>query len=56
MSFNPVLQIDDIEIMDEITTDEIIQLIEISGSFDWLNNFEEDIYTLSDGDKVRWLI
>jgi hypothetical protein len=54
MSFDLELPNYDYILMDEITATEITQLIEMSGSFDWLNNREEDIHSLSDGDEVRW--
>lgn len=37
---------------DEPTSEEIMSLIETSGSFDFWNNPEEDIYNLNDGKEV----
>ena len=39
---------------DDISTDELMQLVESSGSFDWLDSEFEDGYTIRDGDKVQW--
>ncbi|MFV1976276.1 MAG: hypothetical protein ACC651_11050 [Candidatus Scalindua sp.] len=36
----------------ELTDEEIITLAEKSGSFDFLNDPEEDIYSLSDGTPI----
>ena len=40
---------------DDISTQELLQLVTGSGSFDWLNAKEEDIYSIKDGEAVEWL-
>ena len=37
---------------DDISTPELIQLVENSGSFDWLDAKEEDVYSLEDGIRL----
>lgn len=39
---------------DDISSEELIQLVTDSGSFDWLDAPEEDIYSLTDGKAVQW--
>ena len=39
---------------DDISTDELMKLVENSGSFDWLDSEFEDLYTIKDGDEVQW--
>jgi len=39
---------------DDISTDELMQLVESSGSFKWLDSEFEDGYTIRDGDEVQW--
>ena len=39
---------------DDISTQELLQLVTGSGSFDWLNAKEEDIYSIKDGEAVGW--
>ncbi|MDZ7341989.1 MAG: hypothetical protein ONB27_11595 [candidate division KSB1 bacterium] len=39
---------------DDISTDELMQLVENSGSFRWLDSEFEDVYTIRDGDEVQW--
>ena len=39
---------------DDISTNELMQLVENSGSFDWLDSEFEDGYTIRDGDEVQW--
>lgn len=39
---------------DDISTDELMQLVESSGSFKWLDSEFEDVYTIRDGDEVQW--
>jgi len=39
---------------DDISTDELMQLIENAGSFKWLDSEFEDVYTIRDGDEVQW--
>ncbi|MFQ5605618.1 MAG: hypothetical protein ACE5HS_20290 [bacterium] len=39
---------------DDIPTKELMQLVEDSGSFDWLDSESEDLYSLEDGEAVKW--
>ena len=39
---------------EDISSEELIQLIADSGSFDWLDAPEEDIYSITDGKAVQW--
>lgn len=39
---------------DDIPTEELMQLVENAGSFDWLDAAEEDVYSTEDGAEVRW--
>jgi hypothetical protein len=39
---------------DDISVQELTELVAASGSFDWLNAPEEDIYSLADGEAVQW--
>ena len=39
---------------DDISTDELMQLVENAGSFNWMNSEFEDVYTIRDGDEVQW--
>ena len=39
---------------DDISVQELTELVAASGSFDWLNAEEEDIYSLADGEAVQW--
>jgi hypothetical protein len=41
-------------ITDDISTQELLKLVEDSGSFDWLNQGEEDVYTIEDGEEAAW--
>jgi hypothetical protein len=38
----------------DISVQELTELVSASGSFDWLNAEEEDIYSLEDGEAVQW--
>jgi hypothetical protein len=40
---------------DDIPTQELMQLVTESGSFDWLDAKEEDVYSIEDGEAVKWL-
>ena len=40
---------------DDIPTQELMQLVMESGSFDWLDAKEEDVYSIEDGKGVKWL-
>ena len=39
---------------DDIPTQELMQLVMESGSFDWLDSKEEDVYSIEDGEGVKW--
>ena len=39
---------------DDISIHELMQLVEKSGSFDWLESDQEDVYSVKDGDEVQW--
>jgi hypothetical protein len=39
---------------DDISVQELTELVAASGSFDWLNAEEEDIYSVEDGEAVQW--
>ena len=39
---------------DDISPQELTELVVASGSFDWLNAEEEYIYSLKDGEAVQW--
>ena len=39
---------------DDISVQELTELVAASGSFDWLNAEEEDSYSLADGEAVQW--
>ena len=41
-------------ITNDISTDELMNLVENSGSFNWLDSEFEDVYTIRDGDEVQW--
>ena len=38
----------------DISVQELTELVVASGSFDWLNADEEDIYSIEDGEAVQW--
>ena len=40
---------------DDIPTQELMQLVMESWSFDWLDSKEEDVYSIEDGKAVKWL-
>jgi hypothetical protein len=40
---------------DDVPTQELMQLVMESGSFDWLDSKEEDVYSIEDGKAVKWL-
>lgn len=40
---------------DDISSQELMQLVTESGSFDWLDAKEEDVYSIEDGEAVKWL-
>ncbi|MBC8185964.1 hypothetical protein H8E88_33185 [candidate division KSB1 bacterium] len=39
---------------DDTSTQELMRLVEKSGSFDWLDSELEDVYSVRDGDDVLW--
>ena len=39
---------------DDISIQELTELVAASGSFDWLKAEEEDVYSLADGEAVQW--
>jgi len=39
---------------DDVPTQELMQLVMESGSFDWLDSKEEDVYSIDDGEGVKW--
>jgi hypothetical protein len=39
---------------DDISVQELTELVAASGSFDWLSAEEKDIYTLENGEAVQW--
>ena len=39
---------------DDISVQALTALVAASGSFDWLNAEDEDIYSLADGEHVQW--
>jgi len=39
---------------DDIPTQELMQLVMESGSFDWLDAKEEDAYSIEDGEGAKW--
>ncbi len=38
---------------DDVPVEELVSLVAASGSFDWLGS-EEDVYSIEDGEPVRW--
>ena len=39
---------------DDVSTDQLTQLVSDSGEFAWLDAPEEDVYFLEDGQLVQW--
>lgn len=39
---------------DNVSTQELMQLVTEAGSFDWLDAAEEDVYSINDGEAVQW--
>jgi len=39
---------------DDISVQELTELVAAAGSFDWLNAEEEEIYSVEDGESVQW--
>ncbi len=40
---------------DDVSTEELLQLVTDAGGFEWLDALGEDVYTAGDGDAVQWL-
>ncbi|MDZ7360324.1 MAG: hypothetical protein ONB46_06310 [candidate division KSB1 bacterium] len=41
-------------ITDDISTKELIHLVMAGGSFDWLDDPREDVYSEKDGEEIEW--
>jgi len=41
-------------LIDDISVQELTELVVAAGSFDWLSAEEEDIYSIKDGEAVEW--
>ena len=41
-------------VADDIPVGEFTALVAASGSFDWLDGDEEDVYSVDDGESVQW--
>ena len=39
---------------EDISAEELMQLVADSGSFDWLDAPEEDVYSVEDGQTIQW--
>jgi len=39
---------------DDVSVQELTELVVASGGFDWLSADEEDVYSQTDGEAVRW--
>jgi hypothetical protein len=39
---------------DDISTKELARLVMAGGSFDWLDDPREDVYTNQDGEEIEW--
>jgi hypothetical protein len=39
---------------DDLSVQELTELVAASGSFDWLSAEEEDIYSIEDGEAAQW--
>lgn len=39
---------------DDISVQELTELVAASGGIDWLSAEEEDIYSIGDGEAVQW--
>jgi hypothetical protein len=38
----------------DLSVQELTELVAAAGSFDWLNAEEEEIYSVEDGESVQW--
>lgn len=41
-------------VTDELSPEELMELVVQSGSLDWLADSREDVYTAMDGEAVTW--
>jgi hypothetical protein len=41
-------------VTDDISTKELARLVMEAGSFDWLDDPSEDVYSATDGDEIEW--
>ena len=39
---------------DDVSTEELLQLVTDAGGFEWLDALGEDVYSAADGDPVQW--
>ena len=39
---------------DDVSTEELLQLVTDAGGFEWLDAPEEDVYSAADGNAVQW--
>jgi hypothetical protein len=39
---------------DEASSQELLKIADRSGSFEWLDAEDEDVYSVHDGDEVEW--
>lgn len=42
------------QLTDDMSAQELMSLVTAGGSFDWLDNEEEDVYSITDGEVVEW--
>jgi len=40
---------------DDVPVEELMSLVASSGSFDWLESEDEDVYSIENGEPVRWV-
>jgi hypothetical protein len=41
-------------VTDDISTKELMRLVMAGGSFDWLDDPREDVYSEKDGEEIEW--
>jgi hypothetical protein len=39
---------------DDVSSQELLKIADRSGSFEWLEAKDEDVYSIHDGDEVEW--
>ena len=39
---------------DDVSTEELLQLVTDAAGFEWLDAPQEDVYSAADGDAVKW--